>query len=43
MSGEANYVPVVDAIIMQGRDIVVAKEAKTFAGPYIILVGMSEH
>ena len=32
----SEYVPVVHAIIMQGRDMVVAKDVKTFAGPYIL-------
>ena len=34
---ESEYVPVFDAIIMQGRYLVVAEGAKTFAGPYTSL------
>ena len=31
---ESEHLPVFCAIIMQGRDMVVAEGAKTFAGPY---------
>ena len=35
----SKYVPIVDAIIMQERHIVVGKSAKTFAGLYINRTG----
>ena len=38
---ESMYVPAVYAIIMHGWDMVVAKDAKTFARPYIFLAHMN--
>ena len=34
----SEYVPVVDAIIIRGRDMVVEKGAKTFSGPYLLCI-----